>query len=200
MATAARHLTPWYLGFVPKCIHSWSVQAMCGFAESVWPILSPSPLNALQAFPSRAPAYHCAKELLPHSSRLMMLSGSWSFTEETCPLRGDLRYLKRNCLRRRWRACAQLLSPALPPLPQALPPSSNTIIQRSLKISLHSQGRQHVHQHKDECLPCVYEYITACVNLILSPFTRMWRDVTWLAYWVQSLLPSPLSGCSQLGF
>lgn len=49
---------------------------MCSFAESVRPILSLSPLNALQAFPSRVPAYHSAKELLPHSSCLMMLPGS----------------------------------------------------------------------------------------------------------------------------
>lgn len=67
-----------------------------------------------------------------------------------------------------------------------------TWLCKELNNQLAWAGRHHVHRHKDECVPCV--------NLSLSPFTQMVRDITWLVCWVQSLLPSSLRDFSQLGF
>ena len=51
---------------------------------------------------------------------------------------------------------------------------------KSLKISFPSQGKEQVHQHMHECLQRVYvsQPSRPAFNLILSPFTQMFRDVT----------------------
>lgn len=146
---------------------------MSSFSESVRPILSLSPLNALRAFPSRVPAYHTAKELLPHSRCLMMLPRSWSFTEETCPLKGgrsDFTILRTELfLKEVMYLCAVCVALAVSTgyICPSWWLSEELKKKKKKKISLHSQGTQHVNQHMDKRLPRVSEYITACVNPIL---------------------------------
>lgn len=110
----------------------------------------------------------------------------------------DLEYLRHNRFWRRWHVPKRRGRCRHFQRCRGLFPSSNLIIQRAQKTAFTAE------KHNRFIDACVNASSAACVcvcvsqpswlvfNLSLSPFTQMFGDVTWLACWARSLLPSPL--------